>query len=319
VLGTTGANRTQLSADGKSAVTLVTVSAQEWIKEPAGGPRKSLEVSLPGGKVGFASGATAEVVVPQLALPIDGSRVVMFLRREPDSTSGSYHLASGPVSLYLLGGRPFVAPSGGAPTTPISELLRKQRVDETAFLAMLRSEAMKLPTLARETATARGRRWLTTEEPETLPPGPAETVRASGAVLYGRVASVPPPTVDLTSGTPRAVRRIGVDVIEVVKNSPAGIGKSVDWLVVGGNADLGGYQVSSSSTNVVREGDEVVLFVNPRPDGTVSTPYGRSGVLRVTKSPEGLVVATDHRRWQGWTSRSTVPLADVLAELRKAA
>lgn len=118
VVGRVLANRTWLNARGDLITTDYQVAVEQALKGPAR-PADRLTVSLPGGKIAFDDGSSAEVRITDMMLPLNDERYVLFLRDtryEPGSeqrraSSGRLYMPSfGAVSLYRVSERGFITP-----------------------------------------------------------------------------------------------------------------------------------------------------------------------------------------------------------------
>ena len=86
VIGTTESNVCRMSEDGKTIRTLYQVHIEEVLKGQ-GQPGRTITVSLPGGKVGFPEGGTAEVQTPWFKKMLNNRRYVLFLTGKPEGNS----------------------------------------------------------------------------------------------------------------------------------------------------------------------------------------------------------------------------------------
>ncbi|HEU4765815.1 MAG TPA: hypothetical protein VFS77_00535 [Pyrinomonadaceae bacterium] len=86
VIATTESNVCRMSEDGKTIRTLYQVHIEEVLKGQ-GQPGRKITVGLPGGKVGFPEGGTAEVQTPWFKKMLNNRRYILFLSGKPDGKS----------------------------------------------------------------------------------------------------------------------------------------------------------------------------------------------------------------------------------------
>jgi hypothetical protein len=131
--------RTRITDEGLVIVTDYEVLVQEVIK--GGGFRATtINVSLPGGRVEFDDGTSAELRTPTFEHPKHGGTYVFFLterKHEPNT----FNLTGGPQGLVeFVGNR---VKSHGRASDPIAK--QKNDTDKEGFLRELRESAKKWP------------------------------------------------------------------------------------------------------------------------------------------------------------------------------
>ena len=96
---TTESNVGKLSEDGKVVRTFYRARVEEVLKGHVrtGG---NITVSLPGGKVGFPGGGTAEVLTPWFKKMVNHKRYLLFLTGKP--TSDSFTTTGGPQGVFEI-------------------------------------------------------------------------------------------------------------------------------------------------------------------------------------------------------------------------
>jgi len=96
---TTDSNACKLSEDGKVIRTFYRARVEEVLKGhvKTGG---NITVSLPGGKVGFPDGSTAEVQTPWFRKMVNHKRYLLFLTGKP--TSDSFTTTGGPQGVFEI-------------------------------------------------------------------------------------------------------------------------------------------------------------------------------------------------------------------------
>jgi hypothetical protein len=99
VIATTERNVGKLSEDGKVIRTFYTARVEEVLKGhvQAGG---KISVSLPGGKVGFPGGATAEVQTPWFKKMVNNKRYLLFLSGKPNGNT--FTTTGGPQGVFEI-------------------------------------------------------------------------------------------------------------------------------------------------------------------------------------------------------------------------
>ena len=100
IVGTSVDSAPQLSSDGRIITTEYRIKVQECLKGnlPTGG---TIYVSLPGGKITFEDGTSAEVKTPDLEGMENGQTYALFLSPQP-ATSGAFGLTGGGQGLFEL-------------------------------------------------------------------------------------------------------------------------------------------------------------------------------------------------------------------------
>lgn len=118
VVGQVLTNRTWLNARGDLITTDYQIAVEQALKGHAR-PADRITVSMPGGKIAFEDGSSAEVQITDMMLPLDGERYVLFLREtryEPGpeqrrASSGPIYMPSfEALSLYRVSEVGFITP-----------------------------------------------------------------------------------------------------------------------------------------------------------------------------------------------------------------
>jgi len=139
ITGTPGSGISRLSSDGKLIFTDYEIKLDQVIK--ADTPfRDTVSVSLPGGKVVFEDGNSAEILTPHMKQMENGKVYLLFLSRDNDSKQLT--LTGGGQGLFELsrGG------SGVKPHGHSTDLLQKYKGrDATEFLEEVKAAARKYP------------------------------------------------------------------------------------------------------------------------------------------------------------------------------
>jgi hypothetical protein len=130
----------QLAARGQLIVTDYEVTVQEVFKGPFS-EGSTIRVRLPGGKVEFEDGTSAEQRTRDFEPMRVGLTYTLFLS-ESDIAPGVYELSGGPQGLVEIADDKTVK-SHGRPSDPISEESRGK--DKKTFLKEVRSKAEKWP------------------------------------------------------------------------------------------------------------------------------------------------------------------------------
>ena len=97
VVATTDSNVCRLSEDGKVIRTLYRVHVEDVLKghlQPGG----NITVSLPGGKVGFPDGSTAEVQTMWFKKMVNHKRYLLFLTGKPNAVT--FNTTGGPQGVF---------------------------------------------------------------------------------------------------------------------------------------------------------------------------------------------------------------------------
>ena len=132
----------RLSADRRSIETVLTVRPEILIKGKGGIDR--LLVAVPGGRMVFADGSTADIHTPGFVRPNLHKRAVWFLRHAKGrlGKDGEFVLASGPLGFYDLEPptRAFVMPAGALDSL-IAKDLAQRRVPPADFVTLVTAAA----------------------------------------------------------------------------------------------------------------------------------------------------------------------------------
>ncbi len=139
VTATPGNGVSRLTSDGRQIFTDYEVKLDEVIKADSVF-RDTINVSLPGGKVLFEDGSSAEILTPHLKQMESGKVYLLFLSRDKDS--GRFILTGGGQGLFeLSSGRHGVKPHGHS-----SDVLQKYKGrDAAGFLEEVKAAARKYP------------------------------------------------------------------------------------------------------------------------------------------------------------------------------
>jgi hypothetical protein len=134
-----------LHKDHRSISTVYTVSTDTPLKGDTSG--LPLDVVVPGGKVGFPDGTTAEVTTPGFVRPMNGRRYVWFLGAARDAAeirAGGrlYAPIAGPLGIYPLD-RPGHIRTSGAFGTILSRSIVAENLLEADFISEIRRLAAR--------------------------------------------------------------------------------------------------------------------------------------------------------------------------------
>lgn len=141
VVGVPSKDKARLSPDGDMITTDYNIAIKEVIKGDAE-PRATITVALPGGRVTFEDGSTAELQTPGLEEVVNGSTYIFFLS-DRGIGDNVYMLTGGPQGLLELPTDGSSVKSYGRSTDPVV----KQAKDKNAeiFLKEVRKQAEKWP------------------------------------------------------------------------------------------------------------------------------------------------------------------------------
>jgi hypothetical protein len=141
VVGTAVSNVCRLSPDGKQITTDYQVQVQEVLKGKAADG--TIEVSLPGGRVVFEDGTSAQVNVPGFRRMENGKTYVLFLsERGPEHSS--FAITGGSQGIFeVIDGGASVKPYGNA-LDPIAQKYKNEKEAKT-FLKEARKAAKLWP------------------------------------------------------------------------------------------------------------------------------------------------------------------------------
>jgi hypothetical protein len=131
----------RLTTDGQLIVTDYEISVQEIIKGSvtAGG---KVKVSLPGGKMEFEDGTSAELRTPKFEHIKVRQTYALFLT-EDQTEPGVFTLTGGPQGLVEVCSDGVPVKSYGRPTDPVFEQVKE--LDAESFLQEVRKQAKKWP------------------------------------------------------------------------------------------------------------------------------------------------------------------------------
>lgn len=141
IVGVPAKNRCKLSTDGQLIITDYDVVVQEVLKGNIQ-QGSTIKVSLPGGKVKFEDGTTAEIETPNFMKMVNGRTYALYLN-EDKTRSGIYELTAGPQGLLELPTDGTRIKSHARPTDPIAEETKDK--DMKVFLKEARKQAQKWP------------------------------------------------------------------------------------------------------------------------------------------------------------------------------
>lgn len=141
IVGVPAKNRCKLSTDGQIITTDYDVFVQEVLKGNIQ-QGSTIKVSLPGGKVKFEDGTTAEIETPNFMKMVNGRTYALYLN-ESRSENGIYELTAGPQGLLELPTDGTRMKSHARPTDPIAEETKDK--DTKEFLKEARKQAQNWP------------------------------------------------------------------------------------------------------------------------------------------------------------------------------
>ena len=142
VVGTPTQGESQLSADGQLITTNYEVAVQEVIKGNIT-QGDTIKVSLPGGKVEFEDGTSAELITPDFERMTNNKSYVLFLSTN-HNRSDAFILTGGPQGLFELPSNGVSVKPHGLPTDPAVKEVKDKSVQ--SFLEEIRRQAEKWPT-----------------------------------------------------------------------------------------------------------------------------------------------------------------------------
>jgi hypothetical protein len=140
VVGRPSRNVCRLSANGQLITTNYEVEVQEVVKGSLqqGG---TITVKLPGGKVNFEDGTSAEVRTPGFRKMVNNSTYVLFLEAI-ENEPGSFRLVGGPQGLFAIPSEGGINPHGRT-TDPV--VFKNKGKDKETFLKEVRKVGKKHP------------------------------------------------------------------------------------------------------------------------------------------------------------------------------
>ncbi len=142
IIGVPSRNRGKLSKNAEFLYTLYDVKVQEVLKgNIAAG--NTIKVALPGGKVSFADGTTAEIRTPGFRKMLNGRTYALYLS-ESSEGDDIYFLTAGPQGLLELISKDKKVYSHAADGSPIKEQVKDENLDE--FLKEARKQARDYPS-----------------------------------------------------------------------------------------------------------------------------------------------------------------------------
>lgn len=141
IIGIPFKNRGKLSKNGESLYTLYDVQIQEVLKGNVD-VGNAVKVALPGGKVSFANGTTAEIRTPGFVKMLNGRTYALYL---DESSEGDdiYFLTAGPQGLLEIVDKDNAVYSHAADKSPIKEQVKDKDLDK--FLKEARKQARNYP------------------------------------------------------------------------------------------------------------------------------------------------------------------------------
>jgi hypothetical protein len=126
-------NHCQLSDDGRSVNTLFRFRLEQLLKKsPTLNLGAEFEVRLPGGRADFGNGTWAQLNVAGFVMPMEGQRLLLFVRRiggEADlAVNVGFEPTSGPLSVFALDQMRtgFVVPNGALRSVLARDLIAKR-------------------------------------------------------------------------------------------------------------------------------------------------------------------------------------------------
>ena len=131
----------RLVANGRLIVTDYEIAVRETIKGKVSAGGK-LKVSLPGGKMEFEDGTSAELRTPQFEQIKVRQTYALFLT-EDQTESGAFRLTGGPQGVVEISADGAPVKSYGRPTDPVFEEVKE--LDAASFLHLVRSQGKKWP------------------------------------------------------------------------------------------------------------------------------------------------------------------------------
>lgn len=141
IVGVPVRNVCKLSENGQTILTVYDVLVQEVLKGDVqqGG---EIKVALPGGKVAFADGSTAEIVTPDFEKMVNGRKYALYLSQY-EIRPGVYELTAGPQGMIEMSDDGTKVKSQARETDPVKKQVKDK--DVKAFLKDARRQAVKWP------------------------------------------------------------------------------------------------------------------------------------------------------------------------------
>lgn len=140
IIGTAVENVSRLTEDGRQITTNYQVIVQEGLKGNIQ-EGSTITASLPGGRVEFEDGTSAELVTPGFSRMVNGETYVLFLSKKKDESS-TFILTGGPQGSFQI-------PADGTgikPSGHSSDIVQKHKgKDAKAFLKEVREAVKKWP------------------------------------------------------------------------------------------------------------------------------------------------------------------------------
>jgi hypothetical protein len=151
-VGTVDSNSCRPTLDDSTIVTVYEVAVESVLKgQIPGGQSKTHQratIAVLGGRVNYPDGASAQITVPHFHMPLNGERLMWFVRRAQPNYLGDmngvtgplYTLAGGPLGVYDLTAdrSPFVLPAANY-GSPIALHLHEEKLNGDAFIAEMQS------------------------------------------------------------------------------------------------------------------------------------------------------------------------------------
>jgi len=130
-----------LAAGGQSIATDFEMTVQEVIK---GDIRQgsNIKVTLPGGRVNFEDGTSAEIKATGFEPMVEGKTYTLFLYKEK-TDSDAFSLVAGPQGLFGTAASDQKVKAHGRPTDPATEETKDKTTE--SFLIEIRKQAQKWP------------------------------------------------------------------------------------------------------------------------------------------------------------------------------
>jgi hypothetical protein len=139
IVGTPSQNVCRVTPDGRYITTDYEVVAQEVFKGRVR-KRDTVKVSLPGGRVQFEDGTSAEVRVPDFRKMEDGKTYVLFLSERKDNP-GVFQVVGGPQGLFELSADNVTVKSHGRGMDLVAQKYKDK--DQREFLKEVREATRK--------------------------------------------------------------------------------------------------------------------------------------------------------------------------------
>jgi hypothetical protein len=140
VIGVPESSKGQLNSNGEMIMTQFEVRVKETIKGTLA-ENSVVKVALPGGKVEFDDGTSAELVTPKFERMIEGRKYLLFLYTDSNG-SDVYLLTGGPQGLFELKGQAGIKALARSSDPVVKEV---QNLNEDGLREKVRDYAHKWP------------------------------------------------------------------------------------------------------------------------------------------------------------------------------